>query len=82
MNSIKVSVIIPVYNTAEYLSEAINSILQQSLQEIEIIAINDGSEDDSLQILKKLSLTDSRIKVISFEKNVGVRWRWCLAPRR
>jgi len=72
MNPVKVSVVIPVYNTAEYLSEAVNSILQQSLQEIEIIAINDGSEDDSLQILKQLSLTDSRIKVISFDKNVGV----------
>lgn len=72
MNPVKVSVVIPVYNTAEYLSEAVNSILQQSLQEIEIIAINDGSEDDSLQILKKLSLTDNRIKVFSFDKNVGV----------
>jgi len=72
MSPVKVSVIIPVYNTAEYLSEAINSILQQSLHEIEIIAINDGSEDDSLQILEELSLQDARINVISFDKNVGV----------
>jgi len=72
MNPVKVSVVIPVYNTAEYLSEAINSILQQSLQEIEIIVINDGSKDDSLQILKELSLQDAKINVISFDKNVGV----------
>jgi len=72
MNSIKVSVVIPVYNTAEYLSEAIKSILQQTLRDIEIIAINDGSEDNSLQILEQLSLEDTRIKVISFDTNVGV----------
>lgn len=72
MNSIKVSVVIPVYNTAEYLTEAINSILIQSLHDIEIIAVNDGSEDNSLQILKQLALVDSRLKVISFDRNVGV----------
>ena len=72
MNPVKVSVVIPVYNTAEYLSEAVSSILQQSLQEIEIIAINDGSVDDSLHILNQLASTDLRIKVISFDTNVGV----------
>jgi len=72
MNPVKVSVIIPVFNTAKYLTEAINSIQHQSLQDIEIIAINDGSEDESFQILVELSKTDDRIKVISFDKNVGV----------
>jgi len=72
MNPVKVSVIIPVYNTAEYLTEAINSIVQQSLQDIEIIAINDGSDDDSLSILETFSQKDTRIQVMSFDKNVGV----------
>lgn len=72
MNPIKVSVVIPVYNTAEYLAEAINSILHQSLQEIEIIAVNDGSSDNSLEVLEQLANRDVRIKVISFDKNVGV----------
>lgn len=72
MNPIKVSVVIPVYNTSEYLTEAVNSISQQTLRDIEIIAINDGSQDNSLDILEHLSKKDTRIKVISFERNVGV----------
>ncbi|HEY6915785.1 MAG TPA: glycosyltransferase family 2 protein [Paludibacter sp.] len=72
MSDIKVSVIIPVYNTAVYLHEAIASILNQSLKEIEIIAVNDGSADNSLEILNELALVDNRLKVISFDQNVGV----------
>ena len=49
----KVSVIIPIYNTALYLSEALDSICNQTLKEIEIILVNDGSTDNSLNILKK-----------------------------
>ena len=58
----KVSVIIPVYNTEKYLKECINSVLNQTYQEIEIIAINDGSTDNSLKILEKYS---NKIKIIS-----------------
>lgn len=72
MSHIKVSVIIPVFNTASYLKEAVVSVLNQSLKDIEIIAVNDGSTDNSLDVLNDLSLSDSRLKVISFEKNVGV----------
>lgn len=72
MESIKVSVIIPVYNTAEYLYEALSSISKQTLREIEIIAINDGSSDDSASVLENFSLIENRLKIITFEKNKGV----------
>ena len=57
----KVSVIIPIYNTAAYLHDTINSIRNQSLKEIEIILLNDGSTDDSINIIKEYEALDSRI---------------------
>jgi len=72
MTNIKVSVIIPVYNTSAYLQAAVSSIQNQTLKDFEIIAVNDGSADDSLEILQKLASEDSRLKVISYEKNQGV----------
>ena len=50
---IKVSVIIPVFNVEKYLEECLESILAQTLKEIEIICVNDGSVDNSLSILKE-----------------------------
>lgn len=67
----KVSVIVPVYNVEQYLSECLDSILSQTLKDIEIICINDGSPDNSLEILKDYSKKDSRIKIID-KKNEGV----------
>lgn len=58
-----VSVIIPVYNTEKYLKKCINSILSQSLEDIEIIIVNDGSSDNSLSIIKQF--TDDRIILIN-----------------
>lgn len=66
----KVSVIIPVYNTEEFLSECLDSIINQTLKDIEIICINDGSTDNSLEILRQYAKNDSRIKVIN-QKNKG-----------
>jgi glycosyltransferase involved in cell wall biosynthesis len=60
----KVSIIIPVYNAEKYLQECIESALNQTYSDIEVITVNDGSTDDSLQILKKY---DGRIKVITKE---------------
>lgn len=68
---VKVSIIMPVYNTEPYLSEAIQSICSQTLKEIEIIVINDGSTDNSLAILEKLAENDSRIIIYS-QKNHGL----------
>ena len=58
---VKVSVILPIYNVAPYLDETFTSLLSQTLQEIEIIAVNDGSEDNSEDIIKKYAQQDARI---------------------
>lgn len=60
-----VSVIIPVYNTEEYLEDALNSILEQTLHDIEVICVNDGSTDGSASILERIARQDSRIRVLS-----------------
>lgn len=67
----KISVIIPVYNTESYLRESIESILNQTFKDIEIIAINDGSTDNCLEILNEYSQKDSRLKVFS-QENKGL----------
>ena len=70
MSSPKVSVIMPVYNTAEYLNCAVDSILNQTLKEIELIIVNDGSTDDCSSILQDYSKIDTRIILIN-KKNEG-----------
>lgn len=67
---VKVSVILPVYNVAPYLDETFESLLNQSLKEIEIIAVNDGSIDESENIIRKYATQDSRITFYS-QKNQG-----------
>ena len=64
-----VSVIIPVYNTAGYLKMAVSSIQKQTLTDIEIIIVNDGSTDNSIDIINELSEGDPRIKVHSQSNN-------------
>lgn len=64
---IKVSVILPIYNVAQYLDETFTSLLNQTLQEIEIIAVNDGSSDNSLEIIQKYAQQDSRISYYTQE---------------
>jgi len=68
---IKVSVILPIYNVAPYLEEAFDSILNQSLKEIEVIAVNDGSTDNSWEIIQKYQEKDARIISIS-QENQGL----------
>lgn len=64
---VKVSVVIPVYNVEDYLGECLDSICNQTLRDIEIICINDGSKDNSLQILNNYAKKDDRITVIDQE---------------
>ena len=64
-NSPKVSVVIPIYNAAEFLEECLDSVLQQSLTDIEVICVDDGSPDNSLEILKKYEKQDARLRIIS-----------------
>lgn len=67
---IKVSVIVPVYNAEPYLKKCLSSLIHQTLKEIEIICVNDGSADRSLEILKKYAAADRRVRVID-KKNAG-----------
>lgn len=67
----KVSIIVPVYNTELYLERCVNSLCEQSYKNIEICLIDDGSTDNSARICDSLSLKDNRIKVIH-KKNQGV----------
>jgi len=64
-NPIKVSVIVPVYNVERYLRECLDSAVNQTLREIEIICVNDGSTDGSLEILNEYAAKDARVKIIS-----------------
>lgn len=65
----KVSIIIPVYNVEEYLALALDSVIYQTLEEVEIICVNDGSTDGSSDILNRYAAADKRITVISGENN-------------
>lgn len=67
---VKVSIIIPIYNAEKYLAECIESAVNQSLKDIEIICVDDGSSDGSLQIVRRFAENDDRIKVIS-KANAG-----------
>jgi len=67
----KVSVVVPVYNSAKYLRQALDSIVNQTLKEIEIIVVNDGSTDESLNIIKEYVSKDCRIILID-QPNGGV----------
>ena len=63
----KISAIVPVYNTEQYLERCLDSLINQTFKDIEIICINDGSPDNSLSILKRYQAKDSRIKIITKE---------------
>ncbi|WP_232511589.1 glycosyltransferase family 2 protein [Parageobacillus thermoglucosidasius] len=68
---VKVSVIIPAYNVESYIERCLTSIVNQSLEEVEIIIINDGSTDNTLNVINKFCSFDNRIKIIN-SKNSGV----------
>lgn len=66
MENIKISVILPVYNVEKYIRECVESVLNQTLKDIEIIAVNDGSRDNSIKIIEEY-LSDARLKIINKE---------------
>ena len=79
-SNIKISVIVPVYNVEDYLRQSLESIINQTYKNLEIICVNDGSTDKSLMILKEYEKKDKRIKVINQNnkglagtKNVGMK---------
>lgn len=71
MNEIKISVIIPIYNSEKYLHKTIKSVIDQTCRRIEIICVDDGSNDSSLEICNEFKRNDDRIVVVE-QKNKGV----------
>ena len=67
----EISVIIPVFNAAPFLQESIESILNQTFSDFELIILNDKSTDESLEIIKKIQSKDNRVIIIDKEQNVG-----------
>lgn len=67
----EISIVVPVYKVEKFVKESLNSILNQSFVNFEIICVNDGSPDNSLDIIEKLAEKDSRIKIVS-QQNQGV----------
>lgn len=68
----KVSIIIPVYNGEKTVRESLESVLTQSLREIEVLCINDGSTDGTAAVLREMAAGDSRVRLYGFEKNHGI----------
>ena len=68
---LKVSVFMRIYNKEKYLHNSIESLQNQTLKDIEIIAVDDCSTDNSLKVLQEMAKKDSRIKIVSYEKNRG-----------
>lgn len=69
MSNVNVSVIVPVFNKEKYLEECLDSLINQTLEKIEVICVDDGSTDNSLKILEEYEEKDSRIKVFTQENN-------------
>ena len=68
----KISLIIPIYNVEKYIEECLNSAINQTLKDIEIICINDCTKDNSMEIVEQFAKNDNRIKVIHHDKNKGL----------
>ena len=68
--NIKISVVVPIFNVEDYIGPCLDSILNQTFKEFEVICVNDGSTDSSLEILKEYATKDNRIKIIN-KDNAG-----------
>ena len=71
----KVTIAIPIYNAEKYLKEAIQSVLNQTYSDFELILLNDGSKDGSLSIIEEFEKKDSRIKIVNDGQNRGLIYR-------
>lgn len=81
MKGVKISIIVPVYNVADYLSRCLDSLITQTLYDIEIICVNDGTKDNSVEIIKSYIEKDSRVKLynkenggLSSARNYGLKY--------
>ena len=66
-----VSVVIPAFNSLDYIEETLESVLAQTLDDFEVIVVDDASTDGSLELLKRLAAADSRVKILTSEDNTG-----------
>lgn len=72
----KVSVIVPVYEVEKHLEGCLQSILNQTLSNIEIVCVNDATTDNSVSIVKSLRETDKRIRLVHHDRNIGLGAAW------
>lgn len=72
MDKIKVSILVPAYNVEAYLDECLQSLISQTLREIEVVVVDDGSTDQTAVIAERYAITDSRIRVIRLPEHQGV----------
>ncbi len=77
-----VSVCIPVFNCADYIGQAINSVLNQTFSDFELVIIDNASTDDTVKVISKFN--DKRLKIIKNDKNIGAKGNWnlCLKQAR
>ena len=68
----KISIIIPIYNVEKYIAQAMESVVNQTMRDIEIICVNDCGTDNSMQIVNQFAKKDTRIKVINNPHNMGI----------
>ena len=75
-----VSIIVPVYNASEFITKCIESVINQAYKDFELIIINDGSTDNSLEICQSFAIQDKRIKIVNKEnsgvstsRNIGIK---------
>ena len=72
----KVSLVVPVYRAAKYIEKGLDSIFSQSLREVEVIAVNDVSPDNSLEILQRIAKDEPRLKIVDLAQNVRETVSW------
>ncbi|PCM57491.1 hypothetical protein CP502_03095, partial [Campylobacter sp. BCW_8712] len=68
----KISIILPVFNVEKYITKALESCINQTFKNIEIIVVDDCGNDNSINIVKEYSKKDKRIKIVHNEKNLGL----------
>jgi len=76
----KISVLIPCYHQAQFLPEALDSVLHQDFQDLEVVASDDASSDNTFSVLQDYSRRDSRIRIFHQPSNLGMvkNWNFCL----
>ena len=75
----KVSVVVPVYNTERYLQRCLDSILSQTFKDFEVLCIDDGSSDKSWEIIESYAVKDERFRPVQLKENHGVPYARNLA---